>query len=75
MSTKTIVTPEFPNGKSVELTAEEEVQLTADLAASKAVQDAEDEATAQKATDKTTGKQKLKDLGLNDDEIKALTGV
>ena len=28
----------------------------------------------QKETDKTSGKQKLKDLGLTDDEIKALTG-
>ena len=33
-----------------------------------------DEAT-KKETDKTSGKQKLKDLGLNDDEIKELTGA
>ena len=35
---------------------------------------AEEEAT-QKETDKASGKQKLKDLGLNDAEIKALTGA
>ena len=35
---------------------------------------AEEEA-AQKETEKTSGKQKLKDLGLTDAEIKALTGA
>jgi len=35
---------------------------------------AEEEAT-QKETEKTSGKQKLKDLGLTDAEIKALTGA
>ena len=34
----------------------------------------EEEAT-QKETEKTSGKQKLKDLGLTDAEIKALTGA
>ena len=34
-----------------------------------------DNAETQKETDKSTGKQKLKDLGLNDAEIKALIGV
>ena len=34
----------------------------------------EEEATA-KENNKTSGKQKLKDLGLDDDEIKALIGV
>jgi hypothetical protein len=29
----------------------------------------------QKVTDKASGKQKLKDLGLDEEEIKALTGV
>ena len=35
---------------------------------------AEEEVTS-KENNKASGKQKLKDLGLNDDEIKALTGV
>ena len=34
-----------------------------------------EEETAQKETDAASGKQKLKDLGLNDAEIKALTGA
>ena len=33
------------------------------------------DAETQKETNKSTGKQKLKDLGLNDAEIKALIGV
>ena len=32
MTTKWIVTPEFPNGKEVDLTPEEETQLTQDRA-------------------------------------------
>ena len=36
---------------------------------------AEDAAVAQRPAKKASGKQKLKDLGLDDDEIKALTGV
>ena len=35
----------------------------------------EEEETAQTETDKASGKQKLKDLGLTDAEIKALTGA
>ena len=35
----------------------------------------EEEEAAQKETDKSSGKQKLKDLGLTDAEIKALTGA
>jgi len=38
------------------------------------IQELKDE-DAQKETDASTGKQKLKDLGLNDAEIKALIGV
>ena len=34
-----------------------------------------EEESAQKETEKTSGKQKLKDLGLTDAEIKALTGA
>ena len=35
----------------------------------------EEEEANQKETEKTSGKQKLKDLGLTDAEIKALTGA
>jgi hypothetical protein len=54
-----------------DMTAVEETQVEQDIASEvsqRAILD-------QKATDKANGKQKLKDLGLNDDEIKALTGA
>ena len=41
----------------------------------KQLQDDFDATETQKANKKTSGKQKLKDLGLDDDEIKALLGV
>tara|TARA_R100000406_G_scaffold17530_1_gene10917 strand:+ start:116 stop:406 length:291 start_codon:yes stop_codon:yes gene_type:complete len=40
----------------------------------KALQDAWDAEQTKKTTDETSGKTKLKNLGLSDDEIKALTG-
>jgi len=58
-----------------QMTAEEETaadtlkaQIDADIKSAK-------DAQAEKDTNKASGKQKLKDLGLNDDEIKALTGA
>ena len=41
----------------------------------KQLQDDFDATETQKANKKTSGKQKLKDLGLDDDEIKALMGA
>tara|TARA_R110000796_G_scaffold3265_1_gene12789 strand:- start:33 stop:323 length:291 start_codon:yes stop_codon:yes gene_type:complete len=41
----------------------------------KTLQDNFDSAKTNATNKKASGKQKLKDLGLNDDEIKALTGV
>ena len=49
--------------KMAELPTEEEEKTT------------KEEEAAQKETDAASGKQKLKDLGLNDAEIKALTGA
>ena len=39
-----------------------------------ALQTSYDDAITKQATDKASGNQKLKDLGLTDDEIKAVTG-
>ena len=39
-----------------------------------ALQTAHDDAQTKQETDKASGNQKLKDLGLTDDEIKAVTG-
>ena len=47
----------------------------ADIEAKMAELPSEEEEAAQTETDKSSGKQKLKDLGLTDAEIKALTGA
>ena len=47
----------------------------ADIEAKMAELPTEEEEAAQTETDRSSGKQKLKDLGLNDAEIKALTGA
>jgi hypothetical protein len=47
----------------------------ADIEAKMAELPTAEEESAQKETDKSSGKQKLKDLGLTDAEIKALTGA
>ena len=47
----------------------------ADIEAKMAELPTAEEEITQKETDKSSGKQKLKDLGLNDAEIKALTGA
>ena len=62
------------NGVSIELTAEEEAARVVQEARN--IKDLQDEIDARtvKETNKASGKQKLKDLGLNDEEIKALVG-
>ena len=63
------------NGQVRDMTSAEETQLTEDrkiMAAQKKIRD--DERTA-KANNKTSGKQKLLDLGLSEEEVKALIGV
>ena len=69
----------MPRFKSVDgvrrqMTAEEEAQRDSDE--EQAVIDAQTEADAETAKQAkiTSGKAKLKDLGLDDEEIKALTG-
>ena len=47
----------------------------ADIEAKTAELPTEEEEAAQRETEKASGKQKLKDLGLSDAEIKALTGA
>ena len=63
------------NGKRIQFTAEEEAQR--DEEESQALIDIENEKQTieNKEAKKASGKQKLKDLGLNDDEIQALIGV
>ena len=62
----------------IDLTAEEIAELNAkDEIENKRIAElpSAEEVAAQTETDKASGKQKLKDLGLNDAEIKALTGA
>ena len=63
------------NGEIIALTAEEESARDAEEA--QAAIDKQAAIDAQTASDakKASGKQKLKDLGLDDDEIKSLMGV
>ena len=59
------------NGVLMDKTEAEEAQHLLDIVYIQGIKDAETAATAKKAS----GKQKLKDLGLDDEEIKALTGA
>ncbi len=63
------------NGEQIQLTAEEEALRDADENQEAINKEAKINAEITKQNNKTSGKQKLKDLGLNDDEIKALIGV
>ena len=60
------------NGKNILMTAEEETKFLADQ---QAIQEKEQElknAETDKETKKASGKQKLLDLGLTEEEVKAL---
>ena len=63
------------NGVSVEMSAEEEAALDAHNAQGAEYINASKVKETEKTNKKASGKQKLKDLGLDDDEIKALTGA
>ena len=62
------------NGVVVQFSAEEETARDADEAQAVIDKQAEVDAKTALETNKVSGKQKLKDLGLTDDEIKAVTG-
>tara|TARA_R100000008_G_C3536745_1_gene142475 strand:+ start:665 stop:877 length:213 start_codon:yes stop_codon:yes gene_type:complete len=68
---KLIISKENPEGKLEDFTAEDTTAREKDLEEIKRIKDAKEKAK----TDKASGKKKLKDLGLNDDEIKALMGA
>jgi len=61
--------------KVIDLTPEEVTAVEAKAVEHKIKQDAENATKTVTETKKASGKQKLKDLGLDDDEIKALTGA
>ena len=63
------------NGIRREMTSEEETKFNKDVEDTKKIRDAKDAAETAAANKKASGKQKLKDLGLDDEEIKALMGA
>jgi|8_EtaG_2_1085327.scaffolds.fasta_scaffold400900_2 hypothetical protein len=63
------------DGKIFDMTAEEIAERNADVEKAKIEREQEEKEKTNAATKKASGKQKLKDLGLDDDEIKALTGA
>lgn len=63
------------NGVKVQFTAEEETLRDAEEAQALIDKQNEEQAITDAEANASTGKQKLKDLGLNDAEIKALIGV
>ena len=63
------------NNELVDLTAEEISQREADIAKDILDEKTRKEAEENLETKKTSGKQKLKDLGLTEEEVKALIGV
>tara|TARA_R100001015_G_C4470663_1_gene54447 strand:+ start:328 stop:537 length:210 start_codon:yes stop_codon:yes gene_type:complete len=65
----------YLNNELIDTTAELDSKLAELDASAKTIKDAETSAKTTKETKKTSGKQKLKDLGLDDDEIKALMGA
>jgi len=63
------------HGQRVPFTAEEETARDAEEAQAVIDKQAEKDAQATAVAKQASGKQKLKDLGLDDAEIKALTGA
>ena len=63
------------NGNIVPFTAEEEAARDAEEKQFAIIKQAEIDAATAKATKKASGKQKLLDLGLSEEEVKALIGV
>ena len=61
------------DGVKIDLTAEEREQLLINWNANEDEKEIRKTAEEKKATDKSSGNQKLKDLGLTDDEIEAIT--
>ena len=68
------ITPENLNGVLVDFTAEEEAAKNAEIKQFAIEKQARIDAETARANKKASGKAKLKELGLDDDEIKALIG-
>jgi hypothetical protein len=71
---KLIVSPEYPNGVLVDLTAEEIAQREQDAIKYEADKVAREEKIATELANKQSALNKLKALGLNDAEINSILG-
>ena len=63
------------NGIKKQLTAEEEIAFNKEIEKAKIAKENNKIAEADKETKKASGKQKLLDLGLSEEEVKALIGA
>ena len=63
------------NNEKVKLTSEEEAFKKAEIEQANINRQVREAAKVEEENKKASGKQKLKDLGLDDDEIKALIGA
>ena len=63
------------NNEKVKLTAEEEAFKEAEIEQANINRQARENARVEKENKKASGKQKLLDLGLTEEEVKALIGV
>ena len=63
------------NGIRREMTSDEEIKFNQDVEETNLYLEEKQNAETQKQNKKISGKQKLKDLGLDDDEINALMGA
>ena len=63
------------NNERIQFTAEEEAARDAEEAQFAIIKQAEIDAETAKANKKASGKQKLLDLGLSEEEVKALIGA
>ena len=72
---KLVTNPENPNGILVEMTAEQVSAREADIAEYVAGAQAREDAETARLAKLASGKQKLKDLGLDDDELKQILGL
>jgi|5B_taG_2_1085324.scaffolds.fasta_scaffold107517_1 hypothetical protein len=72
---KLIITLTNPTGKYLDMTPEEITKQDNDMSKIKIIEQNKQQEKQNAETKKASGKQKLKDLGLTDAEIKALTGA
>ena len=63
------------NGIKRQLTEEEEIAFNTEIEKAKIAKENNKIAEADKETKKASGKQKLLDLGLSEEEVKALIGI